>query len=102
MKKVKPIDYVWNNPRANRQFDNMDISKDEKEKFNNNMMLYDEKSKSDRRLDLIKRMVKSYNSKVEKEKPTSLKDNEPKSAADKRAIKILDLMTRKNSWLNLR
>lgn len=46
MKKVKPFDNVWNNPRADRQYDNMDTSKEDEKRFNNDMMLYDEKTKT--------------------------------------------------------
>lgn len=100
MKKVKPFDYVWNNPRADRQYDNMDISKNEKEKLNNDMMLYDEKSKSDRRLDLIKRMVRGFNKNIEKTKGAAPKVASL-TAAQKRARKLEDLLSRCYSWKNL-
>jgi hypothetical protein len=100
MKKVKPFDNVWNNPRADRQYDNMDISKGKKEKFNNDMMLYDEKSKSDRRLELIKRMVRGFNKNIEKAKGTPPK-SASLTAAQKRARKLEDLLSRWYSWKNL-
>jgi len=56
-------------------------------------------NQSNKRLDLIKRMVRSYNKNVEKvgkgPKGPSL------SAADKRARKLEDLLSRWNSWKNL-
>ena len=100
MKKVKAFDNVWNNPRADRQYDNMDAGKSEMEKFNNDMMLYDEKSKSDRRLELIKRMVRGFNKNIEKTKGTPPK-GAALTAAQKRARKLEDLLSRLYSWKNL-
>jgi hypothetical protein len=57
-------------------------------------------SKSDRRIELIKRMVRGHNRNIEKvgEAPRST----PLSAAEKRARKLEDLLSRWNSWKNLR
>jgi len=91
-------DIVNNNPRANRQHINW-IEKGEEERFNNDNMLYDEKSKSNKRLDLVKRMVRAHNRNIEKigKAPKSAQ----LSAADKRARKLEDLLSRWNSWRNL-
>ena len=98
MKKHRILDIVNNNPRANRQHIDW-VEKGDEEKFNNDNMLYDENTKSKQRLDLIKRMVRSYNKNVVKV------DKGPKgaplSAADKRARKLEDLISRWSSWKNL-
>jgi hypothetical protein len=98
MKKHRVWDIVNNNPRANRQHIDW-VEKGEEEKFNNDNMLYDENTKFNKRLELIKRMVRSYNKNVEKV------DKGPKgaplSAADKRARKLADLLSRSQSWKNL-
>jgi len=98
MKKHKIWDIVNNNPRANRQHIDW-VEKGEEEKFNNDNMLYDENTKSNKRLDLIKRMVRSYNKNMEKvgKGPKGA----PLSAADKRARKLEDLLSRWSSWRNL-
>jgi hypothetical protein len=75
------------------------VEKGEEEKFNNDNMLYDENTKSNKRLELIKRVVRAYNKNVEKvgkgQKGALF------SAADKRARKLEDLMSRWSSWKNL-
>ncbi len=101
MRKVRIWDIVNNNPRANRQYIDWD-EKAEEEEFNQERMLYDEKMKNQKRLELIKRMIKSYNKKIAKTKDTSLTDNPPKSPAEKRALKLADLLSRSSSWKNLR
>jgi hypothetical protein len=100
VKKAKPFDNAWNNPRADRQYDNIDTSKDDEEGINNDMMLYDEKRKSDRRLDLIKRMVRGFNKNIEKTKGMPSK-GASLTAAQKRARKLEDLLSRWHSWKNL-
>jgi hypothetical protein len=57
-------------------------------------------NQSNRRLDLIKRMVRAHNKNVEKigKAPKA----EPLSAAEKRARKLEDLLSRWYSWKNLR
>lgn len=57
-------------------------------------------NKSDRRIELIKRMVKGHNRNIEKigKAPKAA----PLSAADKRAAKLQDLLSRWQSWKNLR
>jgi len=57
-------------------------------------------SKSDKRLELIKRIVKGHNKHIEKigRAPKAA----PLSAADKRARKLEDLLSRWNSWKNLK
>ena len=98
MKKHRIWDIVNNNPRANRQHIDW-AEKGEEEKFNNDNMLYDENTKSNKRLDLILRMVRSYNKNVEKVgKDTK---GSPLSAADKRARKLEDLLSRWSSWKHL-
>lgn len=98
MRKHRIWDIVNNNPRANRQHIDW-VEKGEEEKFNNNNMLYDENSKTNKRLELIKRMVRSYNKNVEKigKAPKA----SPLSAAEKRERKLEDLLSRWNSWKNL-
>jgi Xaa-Pro aminopeptidase len=98
-KKHRIWDIVNNNPRAYRQHIDWE-GKDKEQKFNNDNMLYDENSKSNKRLDLIKRMVRAHNKNVEKIgiAPKSA----PLSAAEKRARKLEDLLSRWNSWKNLR
>ncbi len=56
-------------------------------------------NQSNKRLDLIKRMISSYNKNVEKvgKGPKVA----PLSAADKRARKLEDLLGRWSSWKNL-
>jgi len=98
VKKHKIWDIVNNNPRANRQYIDWK-EKDDEEKFNNDNMLYDENTKSNKRLELIKRIVRSYNKNVEK--VVKGKKSSPLSAADKRARKIEDLLSRLSSWKNL-
>ena len=98
MKKHRIWYIVNNNPRANRQHIDW-VEKGEEEKFNNDNMLYDENTKSNKRLELIKRMVRSYNKNVEKvgKGPKGA----PLSAADKRARKLEDLLSRFSSWKHL-
>lgn len=57
-------------------------------------------NKSDRRIELIKRMVRGHNRNIEKigRAPKAA----PLSAADKRARKLEDLLSRWNSWKNLK
>lgn len=99
MKKHRIWDIVNNNPRANRQHIDW-VEKGEEEKINNDNMLYDENTKSNKRLELIKRVVRAYNKNVEKVgKGTK---GSPLSAADKRARKLEDLLSRWSSWRNLR
>jgi len=98
VKKHKIWDIVNNNPRANRQHIDWK-EKDDEEIFNNDNMLYDENTKSNKRLELIKRIVRSYNKNVEK--VVKGKKGSPLSAADKRARKLEDLMSRWSSWKNL-
>jgi hypothetical protein len=98
VKKHKIWDIVNNNPRANRQHIDWK-EKDDEEKFNNDNMLYDENTKSNKRLELIKRIVRSYNKNVEK--VGKGKKSSPLSAAEKRARKIEDLLSRLSSWKNL-
>ena len=98
VKKHRIWDIVNNNPRANRQHIDWKEKGDE-EKFNNDNMLYDENTKSNKRLELIKRIVRSYNKNVVK--VVKGKKGSTLSAADKRARKIEDLMSRWSSWKNL-
>ena len=98
IKKHRIWDIVNNNPRANRQHIDW-IEKGEEERFNNDNMLYDENTKSNKRLDLIKRMVRSYNKNVEKVGRGP--KGPPLSAADKRARKLEDLLSRWSSWKHL-
>ena len=74
--------------------------KDKEERFNKDNMLYDEKKTSNKRLDLIKRMVRAHSKNVEKSGKAPR--TEPLSAAEKRARKLEDLLSRWNSWKNLR
>lgn len=97
MKRFKIWDIVNNNPRADRQHTNWK-EKEEDEKFNNDMMLYDDMRKTNSRLELIRRMVRAYNKNVEKANKNS---NSALSAAEKRARKLEDLLTRWYSWKNL-
>lgn len=98
MKKYKIWDIVANNPRANRQYIDSKEKKED-ERFNNDYMLYDERGKSSKRFDLIKKMIRSYNKNVEKaSKPTK---SAPLSAAERRARKLEDLLSRWYSWKNL-
>lgn len=57
-------------------------------------------NKSDKRIELIKRMVKGHNRNIEKigKAPRAA----PLSAAEKRARKLEDLLSRWNSWKNLK
>lgn len=57
-------------------------------------------NQSNRRLDLIKRMVRGHNRNIEEigKAPKAA----PLSAAEKRAIKLQDLLSRFSSWKNLR
>ena len=57
-------------------------------------------NQSNKRLDLIKRIVRAHNKNVEKigKAPKTA----PLSAAEKRARKLEDLLSRWNSWKNLR
>jgi hypothetical protein len=57
-------------------------------------------NQSNKRFDLIKRMVRAHNKNVEKidKAPKA----EPLSAAEKRARKLEDLLSRWYSWKNLR
>ena len=57
-------------------------------------------SKSDKRLELIKRMVRAYNKNIEK--VGNAPKSTPLSAAEKRARKLEDLLNRWYSWKNLR
>jgi len=98
MKRIKIWDIVNNNPRANRQHIDW-TEKDEEEDFNNDRMLYDEKKKGNSRLELIKRMARAYNKNIEK--AGKAPDNTPLSAAEKRARKLEDLLSRWYSWKNL-
>ena len=56
--------------------------------------------KSDKRLDLIKRMVRSYNKNIEKTKGSDPKSTQL-TAREKRARKLEDLLSRWYSWRNL-
>ena len=56
--------------------------------------------KSDRKLDLIKRMVRGYNKNIEKTKGSNPKSTQL-TAAEKRARKLEDLLSRWYSWKNL-
>lgn len=98
MKKHRILDIINNNPRANRQHIDW-VEKGEEEKFNNDNMLYDENTKSNKRLELIKRMVRSYNKNVEK--VGKGQKGAPLSAAERRARKLEDLLSRFYSWKNL-
>jgi len=98
-KKHKIWDIVNNNPRANRQHIDW-TEKDKEERFNKDNMLYDEKKTSNKRLDLIKRMVRAHSKNVEKSGKAPR--TEPLSAAEKRARKLEDLLSIWNSWKNLR
>lgn len=57
-------------------------------------------NKSNKRLNLIRRMVRAHNKNIEKvgDAPKAA----PLSAADKRAAKLQDLLSRWQSWKNLR
>jgi len=57
-------------------------------------------NKSNNRLELIKRMVRAHNKNVEK--IGAAPKSAPLSAAEKRARKLEDLLSRWNSWKNLR
>lgn len=98
-KKHRIWDIVNNNPRANRQHIDWE-GKDKEQKFNNDNMLYDENTKSNNRLELIKRMVRAHNKNIEK--ISKAPKVAPLSAAEKRARKLEDLLSRWNSWKNLR
>jgi hypothetical protein len=98
VKKHKIWDIVNNNPRANRQYFDWKDKSDE-EAFNNDNMLYDENSKNRKRLELIKRVMRAYNKNIDKVSGAP-KDN-PLSAAEKRARKLEDLVSRLSSWKNL-
>jgi hypothetical protein len=56
-------------------------------------------NQSNKRLDLIKRMISSYNKNVDKVGKGP--KGPPLSAADKRARKLEDLLSRWSSWKNL-
>ena len=95
-KSFKQIrDIIYNNPRADRQDkDNDDKIEDE----NKRLTLYDE-TISEKRIDLIKRMVKGYN------KNRNKIENKPEkpelSQSEKRKRKLADLNSRSNSWRGL-
>lgn len=57
-------------------------------------------NKSSRRLNLIRRMVRAHNKNIEKVRKAPA--GTPLSAAEKRSRKIEDLLSRWNSWKNLR
>ena len=95
-KSFKQIrDIIYNNPRADRQDkDNDDKIEDE----NKRLTLYDE-TISEKRIDLIKRMVKGYNKNRNK---TANKPEQPElSQSEKRKRKLADLLSRSNSWVGL-
>ena len=56
-------------------------------------------NQSNKRLDLIKRMISSYKKNVDK--VGKVPKGPPLSAADKRARKLEDLLSRWSSWKNL-
>jgi len=56
-------------------------------------------NKSNNRLELIKRMVRAHNRNIEQ--IGNAPKSRPLSAADKRARKLEDLLSRWNSWKNL-
>ena len=98
MKKDEIWEIANNNPRADRQ--NIDWEgKEEGDRINNEKMLYDEKTKEDKRLELIKRIIRSYNKNVEK--IGKAPKGSPLSRAEKRARKLEDLISRWSSWKNL-
>ena len=95
-KSFKQIrDIIYNNPRADRQDkDNDDKIEDE----NKRLTLYDE-TISEKRIDLIKRMVKGYNKNRNK---IANKPEQPElSQSEKRKRKLADLLSRSNSWVGL-
>ena len=98
MKKHRILDIVTNNPRADRQHIDWE-GKEEEDRFNNDKMLYDENSKEDKRLELIKRIIRSYNKNFEK--IDQAPKGSPLSSAEKRARKLEDLISRWSSWKNL-
>lgn len=62
-------------------------------------MITQMENQSNKRLDLIKRMIRAYNKNVEKVGKGP--KGSPLSAADKRARKLEDLLSRWHSWKNL-
>ena len=95
-KSFKQIrDIIYNNLRADKQDKGSDdkIADDSKR-----MTLYDE-TIDEKRIDLIKRMVKGYN----KNKKTIANDLHQLelSQSEKRKRKLADLLSRSNSWKGL-
>jgi len=97
-KSYKEIrDYVFNNPRADRQTACSDKDIADEEQRNT---LYDNfYDISEKRIDLIKRMVKGYNKNRDKIKNKPLQPE--LSQSEKRRRKLADLISRSNSWVGL-
>jgi hypothetical protein len=95
-KSFKQIrDIIYNNPRADRQ----DKGNDDKiEDENKRATLYDETIR-EKRIDLIKRMVKGYNK--NRGKIASKPEQPELSHSEKRKRKLADLNSRSNSWKGL-
>jgi hypothetical protein len=83
---------VYNNPRSDKQDKDMD---DDAKRSANDKMLYDEKKDN---ADIVKRMIKSYNKNKNK---INNKPDAPISQSEKRRRKLLDLVSRKSSWVGL-
>ena len=97
-KSYKEIrDYVFNNPRADRKSGWNDDDIEDESKRNT---LYDDFSEiNEKRIDLIKRMVKGYNKNRDKIKN---RPEQPElSQSEKRKRKLADLNSRSNSWKGL-
>lgn len=85
-------DRVYNNPRSDKQDKDMD---DDAKRNATDKMLYDEKRGN---ADIAKRMIRSYNKNKNK---INNKPDAPISQSEKRRRKLLDLVSRKSSWVGL-
>lgn len=95
-KSFKQIrDIINNNLRENRQYKGNDAKIEDDSK---RMTLYDE-TIDEKRIDLMKRIVKGYNKSRDK---IANKPEQPElSQSDKRKRKLADLNSRSNSWKGL-
>ena len=93
LRDILYYDKVYNNPRSDKQDKDMD---NYAKRNANNKMLYDEKREN---LDIVKRMIKSYNK--NKNKVNNKPDKPEVSQSEKRRRKLTDLGSRSSSWKGL-